>query len=212
MPELFHHRKEYLKSTLSEDQVSNDPFIQFHNWFNEVTDAGLSYPTAMVLSTCDADNRPSSRIVLLKEFNAEGFMFFTHYLSRKGKHIGRNPFGSLLFPWHELERQVRIEGTVEKVDKTTSDIYFGSRPEGSMVAAWTSPQSETIPSREYLERIEKKYRHQFASGKIERPPDWGGFLLKPDLFEFWQGRENRLHDRIEYYLEGKNWEIRRLAP
>jgi len=212
MPVLFHLRKEYHKGSLSEDQISPDPFVQFGSWFNEAAESHLLYPTAMVLSTCNTNKRPSSRIVLLKEFSTQGFMFFTHYMSKKGKQIGRNPFGSLLFPWHEIERQVRIEGKIEKVDEVTSDLYFRSRPEGSMIAAWASPQSEKIPSRVYLENIEKKFRRQFSSGKIERPTEWGGYLLKPDLFEFWQGRENRLHDRIEYHLEAEHWEIRRLAP
>jgi pyridoxamine 5'-phosphate oxidase len=212
MPVFLHYRKEYLSDSLLESQVNPDPFFQFHQWLDQIIESGTAYPNAAVLSTCNKNYRPSSRIVLLKELNEEGFIFFTNYQSKKGRQIEENPYASLLFPWHETERQVRIEGTLKKIDDLTADIYFKTRPEGAQIAAWASPQSEKIESREFLEIQEKNYRKKFNSEDITRPPFWGGYLLKPDLFEFWQGRENRLHDRIEYYPENNKWKIRRLAP
>ena len=153
-----------------------------------------------------------SRMVLLKEFTHEGFTFFTHYNSKKGRQIEQNPYGAILFPWNMLERQVRIEGKIEKVSPEKSDEYFQSRPEGSRIGAWTSPQSQEIPSREMLEDQENKFRKDFITTTIPRPPQWGGYCLVPDFFEFWQGRESRLHDRFEYYSEKESWKIRRLAP
>ncbi len=212
MSGLYQLRKEYLKETLSEDELNTDPFKQFSDWFDQVRASDLPDPTSMVLSTCGSDKRPSSRIVLLKEFTAEGFMFFTNYNSKKGRQIKQNPYGSLLFSWNVLERQIRIEGKIVKVDAAKSDEYFQSRPEGSRIGAWTSPQSEEIPSREFLEIMEKKLQNEFKAYTIPRPPQWGGYRLIPDLFEFWQGRESRLHDRFEYYQENQVWKIRRLGP
>lgn len=212
MSGLYQLRKEYLKETLSEDELNTDPFKQFSDWFDQVRASDLPDPTSMVLSTCGSDKRPSSRIVLLKEFTAEGFMFFTNYNSKKGRQIKQNPYGSLLFSWNVLERQIRIEGKIVKVDAAKSDEYFQSRPEGSRIGAWTSPQSEEIPSREFLEKMEKKLQNEFKASTIPRPPQWGGYRLIPDLFEFWQGRESRLHDRFEYYQENQVWKIRRLGP
>ena len=213
MPDLSQLRTEYMKGTLSENDLNPDPFKQFHDWFNEVLASKMPDPTVMVLSTCGSDKCPSSRMVLLKEFTPEGFTFFTHYQSKKGRQIEQNPYGALLFPWNMLERQVRIEGKIVKVSPEKSDEYFQSRPEGSRIGAWTSPQSEEIPSRELLVDQENKLRNEFKTSTIPRPPQWGGYCLIPDLFEFWQGRESRLHDRFEYYSDdGVSWKIRRLAP
>jgi pyridoxamine 5'-phosphate oxidase len=166
----------------------------------------------MILSTVSESHRPTSRIVLLKEFNKKGLVFFTNYNSKKGKQIGKHPYGALLFPWHGMERQVRIEGKIKKISGSGSDAYFESRPEGSKIAAWASSQSEEIPSRQYLKAQEKEFKQKFQDGRIPRPPEWGGYRLIPDLFEFWQGRENRLHDRFEYKLQKDKWIINRLAP
>lgn len=212
MAELYDLRREYGINVLTEDQLDPNPFSQFREWFNQTLDSGLPDPNAMILSTSGSNNRPSSRIVLLKEITTTGFTFFSHYESRKGHEIQQNPYGALLFPWHILERQVRIEGKIVKSDPVKSDEYFQSRPEGSQIAAWTSQQSQEIPSRGYLETREEQFRAEFKVQTIPRPPQWGGYCLIPDLFEFWQGRESRLHDRFEYYLKESLWKIRRLAP
>ncbi len=212
MSELYQLRNEYLNGSLSEDELNPDPLLQFREWFDQVLASGLPDPNAMILSTCGSDMRPSSRIVLLKEYTQEGYTFFTNYYSKKGRQIEQNPYGSLLFPWNALERQVRIEGTIVKVDASKSDEYYQNRPDGSRIGAWTSPQSEEIPSREFLEIMEEKLSKEFKASTIPRPPQWGGYRLIPDLFEFWQGRESRLHDRFEYYPDKGSWKIRRLAP
>ena len=205
MSELYQLRNEYLNGSLSEDELNPE-------WFDQVLASGLPDPNAMILSTCGSDMRPSSRIVLLKEYTQEGYTFFTNYYSKKGRQIEQNPYGSLLFPWNALERQVRIEGKIVKVDASKSDEYYQNRPDGSRIGAWTSPQSEEIPSREFLEIMEEKLSKEFKASTIPRPQQWGGYRLIPDLFEFWQGRESRLHDRFEYYPDKGSWKIRRLAP
>ena len=212
MSELYQLRNEYLNGSLSEDELNPDPLLQFREWFDQVLASGLPDPNAMILSTCGSDMRPSSRIVLLKEYTQEGYTFFTNYYSKKGRQIEQNPYGSLLFPWNALERQVRIEGKIVKVDASKSDEYYQNRPDGSRIGAWTSPQSEEIPSREFLEIMEEKLSKEFKASTIPRPQQWGGYRLIPDLFEFWQGRESRLHDRFEYYPDKGSWKIRRLAP
>lgn len=212
MTESNNFRKEYEKEKMFESDLSGNPFKQFDNWFAEVADKGIQEPNVMVLSTVSDTCRPSSRIVLLKELSDKGFSFFTNYQSKKGKHINKNPFGSLLFPWHTIERQIRIEGVIEKISEAESDAYYNSRPAGSRIGAWASPQSTEIPSRKYLEDLESKFKQKFQHGNIPRPSNWGGYRLIPDLFEFWQGRDHRLHDRIEYKLIEKSWIIRRLAP
>jgi pyridoxamine 5'-phosphate oxidase len=212
MTNLFNFRKEYAQGKLSIEDLESSPIDQFQKWFEQITLLGLPDPNAMVLSTSGADNRPSSRLVLLKEFSSEGFSFFTNYNSRKGKQIDENPYGCLLFAWHFLERQIRIEGKIKKLSAQKSDQYFENRPVRSRVGAWTSPQSEVIPSREYLEEREKNFRDEFNPDSVPRPPEWGGYILTPTTFEFWQGRENRLHDRFEYREEGSGWNIVRLAP
>lgn len=212
MYNLFHMRREYTSGKLLAEDLDPNPTDQFQKWYEQVSMSGIPDPTAMVLSTCGTDMKPSSRIVLLKEFSSAGFTFFSHYQSRKGKQIAENPYGSLLFTWYFLERQIRIQGKIEKLSAEKSDQYFDSRPTTSRIGAWTSPQSSEIPSREFLEEREEKFQSQFHPDSIPRPPEWGGYILIPELFEFWQGRENRLHDRFEYQKAGDKWKIVRLAP
>jgi pyridoxamine 5'-phosphate oxidase len=203
-------RKDYLKNTLDEKQINNDPIKQFQKWLHEAMDSEPGDSTAMVLSTVSDKGFPSSRIVLLKEVNSRGFVFFTNYNSRKGKHIQQNPNATILFFWKDQERQVRIEGIVEKIDASESDDYFYSRPVESQISAIVSPQSEKIPNRESLEQL----RNDFISSgnSIKRPENWGGYILIPKYFEFWQGRLHRLHDRITYCSDQKkDWKISRLA-
>ncbi len=205
-------RKEYNYSQLDIDNLDTNPIVQFRYWLNEALKADVPEPTAMVLSTSTPDGKPSSRIVLLKGVDDDGFTFFTNYKSRKGEQIAANPFGSLLFFWSPLERQVRIEGRLLKTAQHESDEYFRIRPEGSRIGAWASPQSQRIPNREYIENLQKDYTRLFRSKPLDRPEHWGGYKLAPDLIEFWQGRENRLHDRFEYTRNGGMWEVYRLAP
>jgi pyridoxamine 5'-phosphate oxidase len=205
-------RKEYNLSRLDMDSLDNNPLVQFKYWLNEALRSGVPEPTAMVLATASADGKPSSRVVLLKSLDDDGFTFFTNYGSRKGIQITANPFGSLLFFWPHLERQVRIEGKIFKTHPHESDEYFRTRPDGSKIGSWASPQSKRIPSREYLESLHQDYLEMFRSKSPERPENWGGYKLMPQLVEFWQGRENRLHDRFEYTRNGSIWEIHRLAP
>lgn len=206
-------RKNYAMQSLSEDSVQDNPIDQFTTWLNEAIKAEAAEATAMVLSTVSGSGRPSARVVLLKEINKQGFVFFTNYQSRKGHDLEENPFASLTFFWPALERQVRIEGKVEKVDAAVSDNYFHSRPIGSQIGAWASPQSQQIESREELEKADSKYTQQFQGLEvIPRPDYWGGYILIPDKIEFWQGRPNRLHDRIAYELNENVWLKKRLAP
>lgn len=209
---LKYLRREYKLNNLSGKTVSKNPFRQFESWFNEMMNAGLIEPNAMVLATAGSNSKPSVRVVLLKGLDNEGFTFFTNYKSRKGKEIHNNKFGSLLFYWAALERQVRIEGKIKKISRVESQKYFDTRPRYSQLAAWASAQSRIIPGREYLELQFQKYEKKFNGKKIPLPRDWGGYKLIPDYFEFWQGRENRLHDRIAYLKKKKKWEIVRLAP
>jgi pyridoxamine 5'-phosphate oxidase len=205
-------RKEYLSSLVDIENLDISPFNQFRFWLNDAMGAKVAEPTAMTLATATAEGKPSARMVLLKDLDTDGFTFFTNYDSRKGKQLGINPFAALVFFWPELERQVRIEGKVTKSLRRVSDEYFYSRPEGSRIGTWASPQSQRIPGREYIESLQQDYIRHFHRNKMERPENWGGYKLIPDLFEFWQGRENRLHDRFEYTLNGNLWEIHRLAP
>jgi pyridoxamine 5'-phosphate oxidase len=206
-------RKNYSRQALTEESVSNDPLDQFKIWLNEAILSEVLEPTALVLSTVSADCRPSARVVLLKEVSSDGFVFFTNYDSRKGQDLAKRPFGSITFFWAELERQVRIEGTIQKVAADVSDMYFHTRPRGSQIGAWASPQSHEINSREELEQAELKYEKDFANLDIvPRPQHWGGYVLKPERIEFWQGRPNRLHDRIVFELADSQWTRKRLAP
>ena len=212
MTDLFNIRRDFTLKSLDESQVVPDPMILFGQWFNEAVAAEALEPNAMVLSTATLDGRPSSRIVLLKQIKPDGFVFFTNYDSRKGQQIAENKYCALNFVWHELERQVRVEGSVEKLPAKDSDIYFEVRPEKSKLGAWASPQSEVIPDRDYLENLVAGFENRFKGKEITRPANWGGYIVKPHLVEFWQGRESRLHDRIQYKLMDKGWIIERLAP
>jgi len=212
MTELFDIRKEYTQRTLDEKNVAKTPIDQFNLWLEEAISAGVNEPTAMTLSTSTVDGKPSSRVVLLKNLRAEGFVFFTNYESRKAKQLDENPHCALNFVWHELERQVRIEGKAVKIAPAESDSYFELRPEKSKLGAWASPQSRVIPNREYLEELMANYKFMFQDNVIQRPDNWGGYIVEPALFEFWQGRESRLHDRILYSKNGGGWLIERLAP
>ncbi|MBE0573086.1 MAG: pyridoxamine 5'-phosphate oxidase [Ignavibacteriaceae bacterium] len=205
-------RREYKLNKLSEETVQKNPFNQFEKWFNEVMKVGLIEPNAMILATADDNAKPSVRVVLLKEFGKNGFTFFTNYTSRKGQNLSDNSHASILFFWAELERQVRVEGIIKKISRVESKKYFDSRPLESRLAAWTSEQSKMIPGRDYLDTKFQIFKRQFKGKQIPVPPDWGGFILVPEYFEFWQGRESRLHDRICYKKLKSKWKIFRLSP
>ena len=204
-------RNEYNLKGLHELDLDVNPLNQFSKWFQEAVDSGLDEPNAMLLSTVEG-TRPSARIVLLKDLDS-GFLFFTNYKSKKGNDIENNPQVALTFFWKELERQVRIEGKVEKTSAQESDDYFASRPMGSQIGAWVSDQSEVIESRETIEQKTKIYTEKFEGSTIPRPPHWGGYRVVPHYIEFWQGRPSRLHDRLVYEQgEDGNWKIGRLSP
>lgn len=210
--ELADLRREYSRETLDESSVDADPFIQFAKWMNEALVSEMIDATAMVLSTVDAENRPSSRVVLLKGFDERGFRFFTNYESTKGRELNANPHATIHFFWAELERQINIRGRIEKTSTEESEEYFRTRPLESRLGAWASNQSEVIASREELENKLEEMRLRFADGDVPLPPFWGGFRVIPDRFEFWQGRPSRLHDRVCYELSGGSWMISRLSP
>ncbi|HEY4147937.1 MAG TPA: pyridoxamine 5'-phosphate oxidase [Chitinophagaceae bacterium] len=206
-------RKDYQRQSLTEKDVKQNPFDQFADWWNEAIHSSIDEANAMTLATASPDGIPAARIVLLKGFDARGFVFFTNYESFKGQQLAANPRACLVFFWKELERQVRITGLVEKTSAAESDTYFNSRPESSRIGAWSSPQSRIIANREVLEKNETDFAKQFEGKPLIRPPYWGGYRVKPGTIEFWQGRPSRLHDRIQYSLEdGGNWLIERLAP
>ncbi len=207
-------RREYKLETLDVSDVASNPFDQFKKWFDEALNSELLEPNAMVLSTVSGNEQPAARVVLLKGYDEKGLVFFTNYGSSKAKNMAANPKVCLLFDWSELERQVRIEGIAEKIPFEESEAYFQSRPRGSQIGAWASPQSQVIGSRQVIEQkvadLLEKYQDQEV---LPCPPHWGGYIVKPTLLEFWQGRPNRLHDRILYTkLEEANWRIERLAP
>ena len=213
MPSISDIRKEYRLHLLTEKDINANPIEQFATWWNEAVGAEIDEVNAMTLATASAGGVPSARIVLLKGFDGKGFVFFTNYNSYKGKDLGENPRACLVFFWKELERQIRITGLVQKVSAAECDEYFISRPEGSRIGAWVSPQSEVISGREWLEENEKKYQKENKLHSLSRPPHWGGYRVIPITIEFWQGRSNRLHDRIQYSLQDDGeWKIERLAP
>ncbi len=206
-------RKEYSADGLVEADAGDDPFALFHRWFSQAVAAELHEPNAFVLATSSSDGFPSARIVLLKALDGRGFTFFTNYDSRKGRELAANPCVALVFPWHALERQVRVEGMIEVVTATESDDYFANRPLGSRLGAWASAQSAIIPDRAFLEQRHAELMAQHPDGNVPRPPNWGGYRVLPAVFEFWQGRPSRLHDRIRFTLTpDATWARDRLSP
>ncbi len=205
-------RRDYRARALSETDAHADPIVQFRGWLDDAVRAGLLDATAMTLATASADGMPAARIVLLKDVAADGFVFFTNYDSAKAAQLEANPRACLVFFWADLERQVRVTGAVSRVDAARSDAYFASRPLDSQIGAWASPQSRVIPGRDVLERATAETASRFAAGPVPRPPHWGGYAVAPDTIEFWQGRANRLHDRLRYRRARGEWTVERLAP
>jgi pyridoxamine 5'-phosphate oxidase len=205
-------RREYARARLDEKDVSHDPIVEFARWFAEAQEAQVGEPNAMTLATSTVAGSPAARIVLLKGFDQHGFVFFTDYRSRKGAELDSNPLAALVFFWGELERQVRIAGTVERTSQEDSEAYFRTRPLGSRLGAWVSHQSVVIPGRAQLESGLREVEERFTGGEVPLPPHWGGYRVRPEEIEFWQGRESRLHDRIRYTRDGDRWRIERLSP
>ena len=205
-------RTNYQKFELNEETVNNDPILQLTAWLNDAIENQKADPTAMILSTIDREGNPESRVVLLKELKAEGLIFFTNYDSKKGQQISMHPQVSIVFFWPEMERQVRVKGKVEKISENDSENYFLSRPIESQLGAWASPQSRVIKNRQILDENYIHFQRYFQEHEIKKPPHWGGYLIRPEYFEFWQGRANRLHDRIAFQKSNEAWDILRLAP
>ena len=206
-------RKDYKLQSLSEKDVAKDPIQQFEKWFQQAIDGEVPEPNALTLSTVSPQGKPSARILLLKGMEEGGFIFYTNYESKKAQELLQNPFASMTFHWVEMERQVRIEGRTQKLSQEQSTKYFQSRPKGSQIGAWVSPQSQEIPNRKFLETKQAELEEQFADKDVlEKPAHWGGYILMPDYIEFWQGRSSRLHDRIIYEQVQDDWNIKRLAP
>lgn len=219
-------RARYRAEGLLEEELAPEPYGQFTRWFADAVASGLHEPNAMVLSTADARGRPSSRTVLLKKYDSRGFVFFTNYGSRKGRELLENPYASLLFPWHPIARQVIVAGRAERIGRDETAAYFRTRPHGSQLGAWASEQSSTVASREELDRVYAELAARYPEGEdVPAPPGWGGYRLSAESVEFWQGRENRLHDRLRYVRtgggtesaggesgEGASWRVERLCP
>ncbi|MCM1983422.1 pyridoxamine 5'-phosphate oxidase [Lyngbya confervoides] len=211
--ELADLRENYTQAGLIESDLAADPWRQFTQWFQEALGANLIEPNAMTLATVTPEGKPTARIVLLKELDDRGFIFFTNYTSRKAQDLASNPWAALVFLWTALERQVRIEGQVEKIADSETDAYFQTRPRGSQLGAWVSPQSQVISDRQYLEDELDRLTQQYRNQAIPRPPHWGGYRVIPNRIEFWQGRPNRLHDRLCYQIKAEGgWTVERLAP
>jgi len=212
-PSIADIRKTYAQAQLLESDTACDPMQQFDHWWTQAVEAQIDEVNAMTLATASADGVPAARMVLLKGYDANGFVFYSNYHSQKGRELEENPRACLVFFWKELERQVRITGIVRKVTAEESDLYFNSRPENSRIGAVASPQSEVIPDRDWLEKREEDVRKQHQQSPVQRPPHWGGYRVMPVSFEFWQGRPSRLHDRLQYQLqEDGRWKLERLAP
>lgn len=209
--DIAHLRQEYMQAALDENDVLSDPIDQFHRWFEEARLSAINEPNAMTVATASADGTPHARILLLKEYDERGFVFFTNYLSHKGEELASNPKAALLFFWPELQRQIRIEGSVEKVSSTDSDLYFQQRPLGSRLGALASPQSQVIANRQLLEQQWADVQTRFGDNP-PRPDHWGGYRVAPQRLEFWQGRPSRLHDRLVYRRVDDQWQLERIAP
>ena len=209
---LSRQRQEYNRSNLQKKQMDAHPLRQLQHWYQEAIEHQVPEPNAMTLATLDNKGQPSIRVVLVKDITLQGLTFFTNYKSKKGQELALHPQASLNFFWQSMERQVRIKGTVEQISSQESDDYFRTRPRGSQLGAWVSPQSESIPNRLFLEQRLTEYQARFENQEIPRPPNWGGYILKPTVMEFWQGRPNRLHDRMLYELKEGQWDLNRLAP
>lgn len=205
-------RKEYTRAGLDGADMKPDPLLQFHQWFEETLAADLHEPNAMIVATATPDSRPSARTVLLKGYDERGFVFYTNYEGRKAGELDANPACALLFYWGELERQVRIEGRATRLSDSESDAYFASRPRGSRLGAWASEQSRPVEDRSVLEERVRQLEARYEGREIPRPPFWGGYRVEPEVVEFWQGRESRLHDRLVYGRTGDGWQIERLQP
>jgi pyridoxamine 5'-phosphate oxidase len=205
-------RQEYSVHGLARRDLDPDPIKQFAIWFTAAVEAGIREVNAMTLATVSPENRPTARVVLLKGYSHNGFVFYTSYRSEKGRHLAKNPGAALVIHWKELERQIRIEGTVKKISREESRRYFHSRPLGSQLGAWASHQSEVIDARRILEARLAEMEERFAGKEVPLPANWGGFVVRPDRMEFWQGRPNRLHDRFRYTRAGADWQLDRLAP
>jgi pyridoxamine 5'-phosphate oxidase len=213
MSDIAKIRKEYMLESLLESDVASDPIIQFGRWWEQVIACGIEEANAMTLTTVSSEGFPSARMVLLKDYDQDGFVFFTNYESHKALDLDRHPQSALVFFWKELERQVRIEGMASKISAEKSDAYFHSRPRGSQIGAWSSPQSRVIADRSVLDNARQSYEGRFAGHTVPRPAHWGGYLVRPLRMEFWQGRPDRMHDRILYTMEEPGrWRIERLAP
>jgi len=212
MTDIAGFRREYSAAGLTEADLDPDPIVQFRRWFAVAIEEGLLEPTAMTLATVDAEGRPSARIVLLKGVDQRGFLFFTNYQSHKGRELAANPHVALVLYWDRLERQVRVTGRAQRAGEEESDAYFASRPRGSQLGAWVSPQSEVLTDREELQALGIQVAARFGDGPVPRPPAWGGVRVEPDAIEFWQGRRDRLHDRLRYRRIGDVWTVERLSP
>ncbi|MBA6418533.1 MULTISPECIES: pyridoxamine 5'-phosphate oxidase [Pseudomonas] len=211
-PTIADLRRDYTRDGLTESQAPNEPYTLFSTWFAQAVEIESTEANAMMLASVDAQGQPHLRTLLLKGFDERGFVFFTNYQSAKGEQLAAQPLAAMTFWWHDLERQVRIEGQIERVSSEESDVYFHSRPAGSRLGAWASPQSQVIAGREVLEDRLQALEVQYAEEQPPRPPHWGGYRLVPSLIEFWQGRSSRLHDRLRYRLESGQWVRERLAP